>query len=519
MKDDFEKRFKDAQHLFQSGDLEGAKQGCMKLLDQAPNSFEALHLAGAIAGAAKNYDVAESFLRAAINANNQIAEAHLNLARILFKVGRYNEAMQSLQSVFLLRPEWGEPYSLLGFVKSALQDGPGARQAMKKALELDPNNRTYALQLAQTETFYGQITESEETLLEALKDSPGDVSIYSNIAQVRKFKAGDSILGQMESLVKHGQLGDAEKVKMHFAIGTAHDKIGNVAEAFANFDKGNQLKKTMLKKATDTNFIQTDEIISAFPRAVFDGYALPTAAEWTPIFIVSMPRSGTSLTEQVLAAHPNVKAYGEVTYFHDSVSELSSRIDSFKYPRDIKNLTNEDLLSMREAYKKKLLRHGPLRKFSIDKNLGSFNYVGLIYLAFPNAKIINCRRDARAIGLSIYEHNFSDPSMAYSFDLEQIAERIKSYRKTMQYWRDVLPGFVYDLEYESLVSDFAGGVRKLLDACGLPWDAKCLDYATVDRAVMTASAQQVREPIYQTSKEKWRRYEKYLGPLLDLEER
>ena len=227
-----------------------------------------------------------------------------------------------------------------------------------------------------------------------------------------------------------------------------------------------------------------------------------------------MPRSGTSLAEQILAAHPVPQSYGEVTYFAEIVRNVLRRKGGTKYPDRVDEISDSDLEAIGKSYFEKLSQHGSVGKVTTDKALNNYKYVGLIYQVFPNAKVIHCQRDIRDAGLSIYQKEFYHPDLAYSFDLECIAEEYRAYRTMVNHWDTVLPNFVYTLDYEQLVQNFEATVRDLLSFCELPWDNNCLNYADVKNPVPTPSAHQVRQPIFQSSVGKWRMYEKFLGPLL-----
>ncbi len=519
MASDFHSQFETAKSLFEAGRLKEAVSVCQALLDLDPNRFEALHLAGAIAGAAGNLDVATAFFRRAIAINNQIAEVHLNLGRILLKQGSLIEAEKAVEQAIALDPKWPDSYAMLGNVKDARHDGPGARAAVKQALSLDQDNQYNTKYLAQLESFYGLSDESEERLLRILETSPNDVSLYFGLAPIHRFAPGDPLIKAMETLLDSGTLDPKPKAKLLFSLGKAFDDINEIDKAFECLNSANRIQREHIGPIAFDAPQRCETIRSNFPETLFQSDQVPSNAPTVPVFIVGMPRSGSSLTEQVLAAHPETGAYGEIPYLSESIAEVFAEIGGAKYPKDIGRLSPSHRASIGQKYVDKLSRHGPLPKFTVEKMVTNYRNVGLIRLVFPNAKIVFCRRDPRAVGLSLYQRYFKDSEMAFSFDLQKIAEAIQSCDGLMTHWHSVLPGFIYDLTYEDFVEDFETGVRALLNACGLPWDDACLNYATLDRPVATASAFQVRQPIYQRSVGRWRKYEKHLGPLLELADR
>ena len=476
---DLKSRFGAAKALFEDGRLIEAKDACQALLDEEPDRFEILHLTGAIAGVAGDLNMAAAFFRRAIDVNGQEAKAHLNLARVLFKQNNFTEAERTVEQAIALAPNRDDPYTVLAKVKDALNDSPAARAALTQAARLEPHSSDHTKSLARTESFFRQSKDSEETLLNALETSPNDAGLYFDLAPVHRFAPQDPLIAAMETLLQSETLDNEPKSKLLFSLGKAYDDLDDGGKAFTYLDAANGLQrdKGRLRKITSPR--KNERFKSSFSKSFFNETEPGSKIAQAIIFIVGMPRSGTSLVEQVLAAHPDTVAYGEIPYLSESISEGFAELDRAKYPRDVSRLKPIHLQSIGQRYLERLSQRGSLPNVIVEKMLSNYKHAGLIRLVFPNARVVNCRRDPRAVGLSLYQHYFDDPQMAYSFDLDRIASVIQSYRNLMDHWHTVLPGFIHDLDYETFIANFEDAVRTLLEVCGLPWDDACLQYAGV----------------------------------------
>ncbi len=292
-----------------------------------------------------------------------------------------------------------------------------------------------------------------------------------------------------------------------------HDEGGDYDEAFHCFRAGNDLRKAGHRYQPEEESLFVDRLMASFNKELFGEKERIGNRSERPVFIVGMPRSGTTLVEQILASHPQVHGHGELEEMAELVRGLSERLGSRQpYPECVKTLDEITAGSLAEAHLAQLERHGCGVVRSIDKMPHNFLHLGLIALLFPRARLIHCLRDPLDTCLSCYFQDFGSRHR-FSCDLEQLGRCYRNYQRLMAHWHATLPRPILDVPYEGLVHDQELWCRKLIDFLGLPWDERCLTYYKTERPVLTSSAWQVRQPIYTSSVGRWRHYAKHLGPL------
>jgi hypothetical protein len=276
------------------------------------------------------------------------------------------------------------------------------------------------------------------------------------------------------------------------------------------------MKRAQLDYKESETFVFFDGIREAFPKEAFENRKFAGVADERPTFIVGMPRSGSTLVEQILASHPDVFGAGEVKYLSRSLGQLRDRFPSLpKYPQMMEKITPAQLEMLGNSYVQALANGAGKAKRITDKLLTNYFFVGLIHLVFPNAKVIHTRRDPVDTCLSGFTKLFKD-DMPHSYDLGELGRYYSKYRELMEHWEKVLPeGVLITVDYEDVVADTEKEARRLIDFLGLPWNDKCVDFHKSDRPVKTASVAQVRKPIYNTSVKRWKKYGDGLQPLVD----
>ena len=325
---------------------------------------------------------------------------------------------------------------------------------------------------------------------------------------------GDAFSDDLNAALARRDWSDGKRARLHYAAGKVESDRGNHNAAFAHWTNGARLRRKAIKYAT----ADSREIFAGY-QTVFDSPLLerrlhqPVAGP-TPIFIVGMPRSGTTLAEQILASHPKVAGLGELPHISEIAYGFSEWSEAEgEYPAALAGLDEPDWARAAKLYMARLDRNGDETYIS-DKLPHNFQYLGFISLLFPNARIVHCRRSALDTCVSCFTTSFSK-GQEWSFDLSDIGAYYGLYLDLMAHWRRVLPLPIYDIQYESVVADLPGEARRLLDFCGLDWHPDCLEFHRSKRPVFTASNTQVRQPIYASSVGRWRRYEDQLQPLID----
>jgi len=358
------------------------------------------------------------------------------------------------------------------------------------------------------ETF-GRQDEARAALDEALALNPTSSSAMTGRAELVKFTADDPTIPAMEALLAP-EKGEtyASRMVLNFALGKAYLDLGDSPAAFRHLDEGNRMKRAIASYSAAATEKFFAEVAAAFPPALLDRLADQGLRSPAPIFIVGMPRSGTTLIEQILAAHPAVHGAGELRCMRAVVEQIGD------FPKGVAALDAGALKRLGQSYLSRVEALAGGKPRVVDKAPGNFINAGLIRLILPDAKIIHARRDPVDTCLSCYTKLFAD-SLSFTYDLTDLGRYCRDYLKLTDYWRAVLPASHFlEVDYEAVVDDIEAEARRMLEFLDLPWDPACLEFYRVERPVRTASVNQVRQPIYRSSSGRWRKHADALQPLL-----
>jgi tetratricopeptide (TPR) repeat protein len=445
------------------------------------------------------------------------SEAYSNRGLILQELGRAEEALASCDRAIELRPDLAEAYANRGLALFDLDRIEEAIGSCDRAIALKPNMANACNNMGCILNALGRLDEAQALFLKAIEIDAANASGYFNLADSKKFAPEDPYLTTMEKLVSKPEgLAKADRVKLDFALAKAYADLKDQRRSFQHLLTGNAGKRATIFYdepktfemfgSTETTF--TPELIAA----KFGG----GDASRRPIFILGMPRSGTTLVEQILASHPLVHGAGELeTLNRIALNPGSTKGQSINYPGYIPILDGAQLASIGEQYLAAIARRAPESERVTDKMPSNFFFIGLIHLALPNAKIIHTIRDPLDTCISCFSKLFTH-GQYFTYDLGELGRYYKRYERLMEHWRSVLPpGRMLDVQYEDVVADLETQARRILAYCELPWDDRCLSFHETERPVRTASVTQVRQPIYKSAVGRWRDYEEFLGPLLE----
>jgi hypothetical protein len=374
--------------------------------------------------------------------------------------------------------------------------------------------------LGHTLSTAGDLTAAVASFRTAIQHNPSCISAYSGLATTLRGQTTDEDVRQLETLLQVSWMTDARRAALHFGLAQAFDGRGDFARAAEHMVRANALEKKHADERDqgyrpEVHRRWVDRLIGAFTPAYFERmHGLGRVSE-RPVFIVGMPRSGTTLTEQILASHPQVYGAGERRYVHLSYIVLPQALEEQAEPADcLGRVTRAVVEKLADWHLDQLhALDGGRALRVVDKMPDNYQLLGWIVTMFPHAKIIHCRRDVRDVALSCWLTNFT--RIRWANDLVHLAERINDYLRIMDHYRGVLSVPLFELDYEQMVADQEGTSRRLLDFVGLDWDPACLNFHQTERLVRTASVAQVRQPIYRRSVARWKRYEAMLRPLLD----
>jgi hypothetical protein len=309
-------------------------------------------------------------------------------------------------------------------------------------------------------------------------------------------------------------VGDEDRMQIAFSLGKAYEDLKHYDRSYVCLHEGNRLRRSTISFDIREEQSRFDRVKAVFTGELFERLEGGGVQDSTPIFVLGMPRSGTTLVEQILACHPDVHGASELNDLRQAVDSLSVDGGGVAYPDSLSGLSGVQLTEIGQRYLDRLRAHNPSARFITDKMPWNFEYIGMIKLMLPGARIVHCLRNPMDNCFSIYKKCFAHlESIEYAYDQTELGQYYLMYEELMAHWRDVLPGFVLDIRYEDLVADQKHHSKRLLEFCGLEWNDACLEFHKTDRPVKTASAAQVRKPIYNTSVKAWKNYEKHLGPL------
>jgi tetratricopeptide (TPR) repeat protein len=474
-------------------------------LKEDPFDVAAIRMLAELAARIGRLADAENLLRRAVEIAPGFTAARANLALVLGRTGRPAEAMELLDDIFAEQDDVGV-LNLRAATLGRLGDFGEAIRLYETVLQKTPRQPRVWLSYGHMLKTVGREAEGIAAYRKALEIAPSLGEAWWSLANLKTVNFDDADIVAMEAALSSPGLGDHDRLHLDFALGKAMHDAGRVDEAFAHYARGNalRLKREPYSPATITGFV--DRSIAAFTRESFTerhgGCEAPD-----PIFIVGMPRAGSTLVEQILSSHSQVEGTSELP----DLPMLARR--SGKYPDAVLDLGEADRRSLGQEYlRRSSVQRRTGKPFFIDKLPNNWMFVPFIQLILPNAKIIDARRHPLACCLSNFRQHFAR-GQAFTYDLDHVGRYYVDYVRLMAHVDEVLPGRVHRVIYERVVDDTEAEVRALLEFCGLEFEPACLEFYRTQRAVRTASSQQVRQPIYRDATEEWRAYDAHLGPL------
>jgi tetratricopeptide (TPR) repeat protein len=492
------------------GAYEEAVSGYEELLSHDPRNAVAHNNLGAAFSKVGRYREAEDQFRRAVGIQAGYAEAQYNLGTVLRRTGRIAEAEMPLRRALKFKPVYVEAQVGLAVTLVLLGRLHDARGLFEKVLRVAPRNVDALAGMADLAAHEGRFTEAESLFKQALEVDPRTANAWAGLVRLRRMTPADhSWLKGAEALANSGPA-LLDETTIRFAIGKFCDDVGDFGRAFRSYQRANELQR-MLAEPYDAEaharFV--DGMIRVYTREALARVPKGPPDPLRPVLVVGMPRSGTSLVEQIIASHPKAKGAGELQFWNDAVPKHLSAVQRGPLEEPLRK-------RLGAAYLRVLGSHCPGAVRVVDKSTFNTDFLGIIHSALPNARMIYVRRDPIDSCLSCYFQPFS-AALNFTMDLSDLAHYYRQHHRLVAHWRSALPpGTLLDVPYEELIADQEGWTRTIVEFLGLEWDERCLDFHKTDRTVLTASYSQVREKIYKSSIGRWRNYEKFIGPLLAL---
>ena len=501
-----------AEAAAMAGDLEAAQAGFVSALAHSPGNPDLIISLARLQDAQGQTDEAEDTLRRACRDYPGEPALWLALGGALQAWDRLEEAHALYQQARVSHPGAFELLAASADSAYQMRDLDSARDLYRQLLQVEPKNPSVRNSLGQVLASLGEEVDAQQIFQELTKEEPLFGEPWLNIARARHFTCiDDPDIRQMRSALKRRQMDPSQTLYVHFALGKALDDCKDYDQAFFHYDKGNALRRRELQFDVGEIERQFDRLIEWFSPELIDALPQKGSSKTQPLFIVGMPRSGTTLLEQVLCAHPDMGTAGELRDLA-RIARNVARSNEKPWPECISDTSGNQLMTMASEYLAALESRASGSPRVIDKMPQNFLHVGFAALLFPDATVVHCTRDPLDTCLSNYFQIFPG-GIDYAYDLSELGRYYRNYQRLMSHWQALLGERLVTVRYEALVSDPEPVLRTLLKTIGLPWEPACLSHQDTVQRVDTLSLYQVRQPLNTGSTKRWRNYEKHLEPL------
>lgn len=499
--------------MLHEGKLIKAEQLCRQFMQQNPQHIEGMRLLADIAIKHGVLEDAEFLLESAVAFDPGHQRARIDYVQALSKRQRYQQASDEAKALLEASPENPQFQSLYAIQSMQLGDYQTALDLFDSILDRIPHDPVTHVSKGHALKTGGKTAEAVSSYQAAIDAQPMHCDAWYSLANLKTYRFDDDQIRTMLELDKNPHLAGQDRVYLQFALGKAFEDKNAFDKSFFHYSKGNDIKRTQVQYRADGTSRECEEQIAACTPETFKQVSGHDAPD--PIFIVGLPRAGSTLLEQILSSHSQIDGTLElpnVLSISGKLRRLGQREGNNRYPEILNHLTPETLRELGEEYIRDTQIHRLGAPFFIDKMPNNFRHIGLIRLMLPNAKIIDARRDPMACCFSGFKQLFAEGQL-FSYSLDDIGRYYKDYVKLMAHWDEVIPGYVLRVQHEDVVANLETQVRRMLDFCGVPFEESCLEFHKTERNVRTPSSEQVRQPIFSTALEQWKNYEPWLEPL------
>lgn len=516
-----------ASFLSQLGDVQlhlkqfdEALRSFRESLEIQPENFQAQNKLGSVFWEQGKLKQAANAFQCAVNLNTKEGTSWSNLGAVLYELKQYPSAQTALEQAVKLNPDYAGAYYNYANVLKEFEKHEDAVIHYQRAIELCPDNADFRLNYVTVLNLLGQFEESASQCREIIRIDPGCTQAYYALFTFNAEHVTDDEVNKLNELLNDSEISDDVKKGAYYSLGKRYDKFEQYDKAFSCFETANRLDDRYDKFDHQKLIDFVDRIIESYRTHYKPLSQLQGSSSHKPIFILGMPRSGSTLIDQILTSHSQVNGAGEfggIRSLQGTYLNLSPSPDdqSLSYPQSIQNITQEMLGQMSKYYLQALINTAGDAKRITDKMPNNSLHIGLICALFPKATIIYTGRNPLDICLSCFFQNFTT-FHDFSFDLRNTGQFYREHARLVTFWQELLPNRIHTIDYEKLVTNQESETHRLVEEiCGLPWEDNCLQFHQNKRAVKTASLWQVRQPMYQKSVSKWKKYADHLGPLLE----
>lgn len=438
----------------------------------------------------------------------------------LHSIDAFDQASMIARQATKLWPSMANTWNCLGIIEDDSLNLGKAEKALSKATTLSPNDENILFNLANVYASKGDTKSAVIYYRMVLSQNPININILRNLGECIRYQGDEAEFLTLKELSNNGDVKGSARVAVLSSLGKAYDDIGSHQEAYACYQQSGAIKSTMRQYSIDDEIALLARIRSMFDTVPADIPTTNDSKSSKPVFIVGLPRSGTTLVEQILSAHPKIDGLGELSYLRDAVLQFIDGRQgrrtqpSWEFLENNEHLQTGAFSKISKVYLNEINKHAPNAQRIIDKQPMNDRYLGFAACAFPNAVFIHCVRDLRETCISCLSKNF-EAEFSFTDSIDTLARYAKAQREHMAFWEHKFPGRIYTVVYENVIDDLEQQARELVDAVGLDWSDNCLAYQGNKYVVKTASAQQVRQDIYKSSVKRWERYLPDIQPLVD----
>ena len=507
--EDYGLLYKGVRHLHASR-YRKAEDAFKKVLIEDENNIDALRFMGILAFKSGNHDIAEAMLTKALKLDPTYSLVWANLAQVFSVTGQLDKAKKSFKNILNMEPKNGLIWAEYGTVLTKLANYEEGRDAYLKALEFKPDSPRVHLSLGHVYKTMGKIDNSIDSYKNTILQNNLSGEAYWSLANLKTYSFSENEIKDMEDTLK-GDMSDIERSQMHFALGKAYEVKKDFDKSFKNYYEGNKVKKGLIKYSSDDTTDNTKRILNFFNKENIQKLAKSSTGDRDPIFVLGMPRSGSTLVDQIISSHSKVDGTQELPNIIKIAAELNSN-NQKNYPEVLKELDESKLSNLGKDYISETAWARDSAPFFIDKMPNNFIHIGLIKTILPNAKIIDTRRDPMDTCFSCFKQFFARGQL-FTYSLEDLGNYYTDYIRAMNHWHNVYGKDIYTVHYDNVINETEETIRELIDYCELPFEKECLEFYNSSRPVKTPSAEQVRQPIYKSGLNYWKNYEKHLLPL------
>jgi tetratricopeptide (TPR) repeat protein len=506
-----------ATSLFSDGELTAAENIIRPYLLQHGNQVEAMRLLAKIGIAREVMDHAEVLLEAVIALAPDYRAARQDYVLVLVERHKYQQAREELEKLIQAEPDNRQHRAMYATACAGLGEHERAVQLYRELLREAPQAQDVHLSVAHSLKALGRRDEAILSYRSAAGARPDFGDAYWSLANLKTYRFPDEEIARMRAIDEAPETRLVDRYHVCFALGKAFEDRAEYAESWRYYERGNALKRSESRYRPEIIEGNTARQIATCTSEFFAARTGVGSNNPDPIFIVGLPRSGSTLLEQILASHSAVQGTQELSDIQRIVLELQGTdpdLGNPRYPAALAQLPTEEFARLGQKFMQDTRIYRGEKPHFIDKNPNNFRHIGLIHLILPNAKIIDARREPMGCCFSNLKQLFAK-GQEFTYSIEDVARYYRTYLDLMAHWDRVLPGRVLRVWHEDVVDDLEGNVRRMLEFCGLPFEPSCLEFYRTERSVRTPSAEQVRQPIFREGLDQWKNYEPWLGPLKD----